>query len=111
MKLTPCVLKLVNWTLKIFCYPQYDCMEDEREDIVNNSKFIKLDKKLKELETEGRYSSNELPALSFERAKAFYRTAQVDDREYNTEKIKQAFSNRYSSTQFDSELFRTAIRF
>ena len=82
----------------------------KKEPIVNNSEFIKLDKKIKELETEGRYSSNELPALIFERAKAFYRTAQVDDREYNTEKMKQAFSNRYSLTQFDPELFRTVIR-
>jgi len=82
----------------------------KREPVENNSEFIKLDKKIKELETEGRYSSNELPALIFERAKAFYRTAQVDDREYNTEKMKQAFSNRYSLTQFDPELFRTVIR-
>lgn len=82
----------------------------KRELIVNNSEFIKLDKKIKELETEGRYSSNELPALIFERAKAFYRTAQVDEREYNTEKMKQSFSNRNSLSQFDPELFRTVIR-
>lgn len=77
---------------------------------VNDCEFIKLDKKIKELEAEGRYSSNELPALIFERAKAFYRTAQVDDREYNTKKMKQAFSNRSSLNQFDAELFRTVIR-
>lgn len=82
----------------------------KRESIVNNSEFIKLDRKIKELEAEGRYSSNELPALIFERAKAFYRTAQIDDHGYNTEKMKQAFSNRNSLPQFDSELFRTVIR-
>lgn len=82
----------------------------KRELIVNNSEFIKLDKNIKELEAEGRYSSNELPALIFERAKAFYRTAQIDDHEYNTEKMKQAFSNRNSLLQFDTELFRTVTR-
>lgn len=82
----------------------------KREPIVNNSEFIKLDKKIKELEAEGRYSSNELPALIFERAKACYRTAQIDDREYNTEKMKRAFSSRNTLPQFDAELFRTVIR-
>lgn len=82
----------------------------KRDQVVNNSEYIKLDKKIKELEAEGRYSSNELPVLIFERAKAFYRKAQVDDREYNTEKMKQAFSNLSSLTLFDPELFRTVIR-
>lgn len=82
----------------------------KRESVVNNYEFIKLDKKIKELEAEGRYSSNELPALIYERAKIFYRTAQVDDSEYNTKKMKQAFSSRISLSQFDTELFRTVIR-
>lgn len=81
-----------------------------KEPTVNNSEYIKLDRKIKELEAEGRYSSNELPALIFERAKAFYRTAQIDDREYNTEKMKQALSNRNNLTQFDPGLFRTVVR-
>lgn len=82
----------------------------KKEPVVNNSEFIKLDRKIKELEAEGRYSSKELPALIFERAKAFYRTAQIDDQEYSTQKMKQAFSHRNVITQFDDELFRTAIR-
>lgn len=88
------------------------CLEriPKKEPVVNKSEFIKLDRKIKELEAEGRYSSKELPALIFERAKAFYRTAQIDDHEYNTEKIKHAFSNRNVITQFDTELFRSVIR-
>lgn len=82
----------------------------KKEPVTNDPEYIKLDKKTKELEAEGRYSSNELPALIFERAKAFYRTAQIDDHEYNTEKMKQALSSRNDSTQFDPELFRTVIR-
>lgn len=82
----------------------------KKEPTVNNFEYIKLDKKIKELEAEGRYSSKELPALVFERAKAFYKTARVDDAAYNTEKMKQAFSGRMPLHGFDEELFQAVIR-
>lgn len=82
----------------------------KKESDTNNPAFVKLDREIKELEAEGRYSSKELPALLFERAKAFYKTAQVDDHTYNAEKMKQAFLNKDVMTQFDGELFRTVIR-
>jgi len=77
---------------------------------VNSFEYIKLDKKIKELEAEGQYSSKELPALIFERAKAFYRISRVDDASYNTEKMKQAFADRSSLCGFDEKLFQTVIR-
>ncbi|HHV13040.1 MAG TPA: recombinase [Clostridiales bacterium] len=82
----------------------------KKEPIPNNPEFNRLDQRIKELEAEGRYSSNELPALIFKRAQAFYKTAKIDDAEYNTEKMKQAFSDRQLLTKFDEKLFLTVIK-
>ena len=82
----------------------------KKEPIQNNLEFNKLDQRIKELEAEGRYSSRELPALIFKRAQAFYKTARIDDAEYNTEKMRQAFSGRQPLEGFDEELFRSVIK-
>lgn len=82
----------------------------KKEPIPNNPEFNSLDQQIKELEAEGRYSSKELPALVFKRAQALYRTARINDAEYNTEKIKQAFSGRQLLTEFDEELFLAVIK-
>lgn len=78
--------------------------------VPDNPEFNRLDQRIKELEAEGRYSSNELPALIFKRAQAFYKTAKVDDAEYNNEKMKQALSGRQPLAEFDEELFLTVIK-
>ena len=82
----------------------------KKEPIPNNTEFNSLNQRIKELEEQGRYSSNELPALIFKRAQAFYKTAGIDDAEYNTEKMKQAFSGRQLLAEFDEELFQTVIK-
>lgn len=81
-----------------------------KEPIPNNPGFNKLDQRIKELEAEGRYSSKELPALIFKRAQALYKTAVIDDAEYNTGKMKQAFSDRQPLAEFDEEMFLTVIK-
>lgn len=81
-----------------------------KEPIPNNPEFQKLDQKIKALEAEGQYSSKELPALILYRAKALYKTAGIDDADHNAEKMKQAFTNREPLTEFDEELFLTAVR-
>ena len=81
-----------------------------KEPIPNNPEFTSLDQRIKELEAEGRYSSKELPALIFMRAQALYKTAKIDDDEYNTGKMKQAFSGRQLLAEFDKELFLTVIK-
>jgi site-specific DNA recombinase len=82
----------------------------KKEPIPHNPEFNSLDQRIRELEAEGRYSSKELPALIFKRAQARYKTARIDDAEYNTEKMKQAFSGRQPPTEFDEELFLTVIK-
>lgn len=82
----------------------------KKDPIPNNPEFNRVDQRIKELEAEGRYSSNELPALIFKRAQALYKTARIDDAEYNAEKMKQAFSGRQPLTEFDEELFLTVIK-
>lgn len=81
-----------------------------KEPIPNNREFNNLDQQIKELETEGRYSSKELPALIFNRAKALYKTARINDADHNAEKMKQAFKNREPLTGFDEELFLAVVR-
>ncbi|MEN6325632.1 MAG: recombinase family protein [Syntrophomonas sp.] len=78
--------------------------------IPNKHEFNKLDQRIRELEAEGRYSSKELPALIFERAQAFYKTARIDDTDHNTGKMKQAFSGRQLIVEFNEELFLTVIK-
>lgn len=81
-----------------------------KESIPNSPEFQKLDQKIKELEAEGQYSSKELPALIFNRAKVLYKTARIDDANHNAEKMKQAFANREPLAEFDEELFDTVIK-
>ena len=85
-------------------------LKPKKEPVPYNREFHKLDQQIKELEAEGRYSSKELPALLYERAKAFYQTARIDDTDYNTRKMKQAFSGRQPLREFDAELFSTVVR-
>lgn len=82
----------------------------KKEFVPYNREFHRLDQQIRELEAEGRYSSKELPALLYERAKAFYQTARIDDTGYNTEKVKQAFSGRQPLREFDEELFSKVIK-
>lgn len=82
----------------------------KKEPIPNSLEYNKLDQRIKELEAEGRYSSKELPALIFKRAQALYKTAKVDDAEYNNEKMKQVLSGRQPLAEFDEELFLTVIK-
>jgi len=82
----------------------------KRDPMPNNPEFIKLDRRIMELETEGQYSSKELPNLIFQRAKAFYKTAQIDDSQHNTGKMKQAFTGRELLKEFDEKLFLKVVR-
>ncbi len=82
----------------------------KKEPITNNPEFNGLDQRVKELEAEGRYSSKELPALIFKRAQALYKTASINDTDYNTEKMKQAFSGRQPLTEFNVELFLAVVK-
>ncbi|MDF3000986.1 MAG: Recombinase [Bacillota bacterium] len=82
----------------------------KKEPIPNNTEFNRLDQQIKELEAEGLYSSKELPALIFKRAQALYKTAQIDDADYNAGKMKQSFSGREPLTEFDEQLFLQVVK-
>lgn len=82
----------------------------KKESVPYNREFYNLDQQIKELEAEGQYSSKELPALLYERAKAFYQTARISDTDYNTRKMKQAFTGRQPLREFDEELFSAVVK-
>ncbi len=75
-----------------------------------NPEFKKLDERVKELESDGRYSSKELSSLIFKRAMAFYSNAEIKDYEHTTEKMKQVFSQREQLKEFDDDLFSTVVK-
>lgn len=81
----------------------------KKQAVTSNFEYEKLNKKIKELETDGQYSSKELPALIFERAQVFYKTARIDDNSHNMEKVKEAFRSKQFLIEFDEELFQTVI--
>lgn len=95
---------------RLLARPQVLDRTPRKKPIPNNREFNILDQQIKELEAEGQYSSIELPALIFNRAKALYKTARIDDAEYNTEKMKQALSGRQPLMEFDEKLFDTVVK-
>lgn len=75
-----------------------------------NLEFLKLDQRIKELESSEQFSSKELSVLIFQRASAFYQTAQVHDYEHHTEKMKGIFADEQLQTEFQEELFSQTIK-
>lgn len=100
-------LTVVN---RIFSRPQILDRKPKKEPTPYSLEFHKLDQQIKELEAEGRYSSSELPALIYERAKVFYQTAQINDADFTNSKMKQALSSREPLGAFDKELFQEVVR-
>ena len=89
------------------------CILDRKPKVASqpvNPEFKKLDQRVKELESDGRYSSKELSDLIFKRAIAFYNTTEIKDYEHTTEKMKQVFSQREQLKKFDDDLFMTVVK-
>lgn len=72
--------------------------------------FCKLDQQIKEMEAEEQFASKELAVLIFQRAQAFYQTAQVYDYDHHTENMKQVLSDTALQTEFQEELFLQTIK-
>lgn len=77
---------------------------------LSSLEYRRLDQKIKQLETEKQFSSQELPALIFQRAGEFYNTAEINDYEHNTEKMKQIFYLEEPLNEFDEAMFLNAVR-
>ena len=58
----------------------------------------------------GQYSADAIRQLVFERARAQYQEAAIDDSGFRTEKLKAALTGRVPQVQFDPELFRQTIQ-
>ncbi len=95
---------------RIIARPQCLKRTLKKEPVIYNPEYVQLDREIKELEAQGRYSSKELPALIFKRAQAFYKTARIDDAGHNAEKMWQAFEGRQPLTEFNKELFQIVTR-
>lgn len=72
--------------------------------------FLKLNQRIKRLEEEESFSSKELAALVFQRAELLYQTAQVKDYEHQTQRMKQALSDKEQQKVFIEELFLQTVK-
>lgn len=70
----------------------------------------KLTGQIQECLENGQYSADAIRQLVFERARAQYQEAAIDDSGFRTEKLKAALTGRVPQVQFDPELFRQTIQ-
>ena len=75
-----------------------------------NAQSRKLTGQIQECLETGQYSADTIKQLVFERARAQYQAAAIDDIGFRTEKLKAALTEKELQTQFDPELFRQTIQ-
>jgi len=69
-----------------------------------------LTRKLQTLEEEPGYPAKEMVRVIYERARSQYKVARIQDRDYQTEKLKGVLKETERTEEFDSGLFQTIIR-
>lgn len=69
-----------------------------------------MEERIKELEEEEQFSSEELAKLVFKRAQAYYNISKIDDYDHNTQKIKEELIKRKSLIEFEEDLFTKIIK-
>lgn len=70
----------------------------------------KLEERIKELEDDGDFSSNELANLIFKRASEYYNISKIDDYDYMTKKIKKELEYKDQLKEFDKGLFLNIVK-
>lgn len=75
-----------------------------------NVQSRKLTGQIQECLENGQYSADTIRQLVFDRARAQYQAAVIDDMGFRTEKLKTALTKREPQKQFDPELFRQTIQ-
>lgn len=84
--------------------------EKKKEPPKMTMEIRKLEERIKELEEEEQFSSEELSELIFRRAKAYYSISKVDDYAYITKKMKEELADRKQLKEFDEALFSAIIK-
>lgn len=75
-----------------------------------NAQSRKLTGQIQECLETGQYSADTIRQLVFERARAQYQAAAIDDMGFRTEKLKTALTEKEPQIQFDPELFQQTIQ-
>lgn len=70
----------------------------------------KIDRQIQDLENLTEYPTKEMVGLIYERAKAQYKVSDINDWDYQTEKLREALKNREPSEAFDEELFQAIVQ-
>lgn len=71
--------------------------------------YRRLDEEIRMLEAE-KQTGQELSGLIFQRAEAAYQTAEVNDFDFNTERIKNEFTKFTAIDEFNEQLFLATVR-
>lgn len=77
---------------------------------LENAQSRKLMGQIQECLENGQYSADAIRQLVFERARAQYQEAAIDDSGFRTEKLKAALTGRAPQVQFDPEIFQQTIQ-
>ncbi len=84
--------------------------EKKKEPLKMTMEIRNLEERIKELEDEKQFSSQELAKLIFKRAKAYYSISTIDDYDYKTKKMKEELFDREPLTEFNEELFLNIVK-
>ena len=75
-----------------------------------NVQSRKLTGQIQECLENGQYSADTIRQMVFDRARAQYQAAAIDDMGFRTEKLKTALTEKEPQIQFDQELFQQTIQ-
>lgn len=83
---------------------------DEKRSVLISGRAERMNQIIGEIIQTGQYDSETIKNLLYERAAAQYRFSSIDDRAYQTEKMKKALSGKSQQTDFDEQLFQQTVK-
>ena len=84
--------------------------EDEKRPVPTSGRAERMDQVIGEIIQTGEYDSETIKNLLYECVAAQYRFSSIDDRTYQTEKMKKALSGKAQQTDFDEQLFQQTVK-
>lgn len=100
-------LNVINW---LIAKPQMLEQTIPKKPQASAYLIDRLSEQIQEMTKECCYTAQDIKKLIFERAKLQYKTADIQDEEYMTEKLKAAIRQRKIQTEFDETLFLQTIK-
>lgn len=71
---------------------------------------LKLDHKIQTVFKTGQYTADEIKKIVFDRAREQYHATVIDDTDYQTDKLRQALSEKCIQVDFEEKLFQQTVQ-